>query len=298
MVSVDRWRRPRSGSRWAPHCRQSLRAATRRRRRPTTARKTPIACLRAMTDRDQPGQPPAGHGHALSRSCSRSSARSSAATSELPSQREPAGVVDDVELRSVGDLDLAGGVRRDEVAHAERIGDGAQVVGDVGGERVATLDEAADVVGEHRRVTVRIDGDHRHADLVGIVAELAQRRAHVGHRRRADVGAVGVAEVDDEQSARLGAERERLTALLRSGNATASTWGAGSMVYPTSSRPPSLPHDASATSMPRRRRRAGGSRGRSQLADVRQHGLDLVVVQGHWPACSRCSPRPARRRDR
>ena len=45
--------------------------------------------------------------------------------SELPGQGQPAGVVDDVELRGVGDLDLAGGVRRDEIADAERIGDGA-----------------------------------------------------------------------------------------------------------------------------------------------------------------------------
>ena len=30
---------------------------------------------------------------------------------ELPGECEPAGVVDDVELRGVGDLDLAGGVR-------------------------------------------------------------------------------------------------------------------------------------------------------------------------------------------
>ena len=34
---------------------------------------------------------------------------------ERPSEREPAGVVDDVELRRVGDLDLAGGVGLDEV---------------------------------------------------------------------------------------------------------------------------------------------------------------------------------------
>ena len=77
---------------------------------------------------------------------------------------------------------------------------------------MAAVDEAADVVGQHRRVAIGIDRDHRHVDAVGVVAELAQRRAQVGHRRRADVGAVGVAEVHDEQAGRLGAELERLTA--------------------------------------------------------------------------------------
>ena len=117
----------------------------------------------------------------------------------------------------MGDLDLAGGVRLDEVRHAERTGDRTQVVVDVGGERVAALDEAADVVGEHRRVTIGIDRDHRHVDPVGVGPEFAQCRAQVGHRGRAHVGAVGVAEVHDEQPAGLGSELEQLTTTAQVG---------------------------------------------------------------------------------
>ncbi|MDQ3444185.1 MAG: hypothetical protein M3490_11315 [Chloroflexota bacterium] len=64
-----------------------------------------------------------------------------------------------------------------------------------------------------RGVSFRIDRHHHHLQAFGVLAEGIADLHHVEHGRRAKVGTIGVAEIDEHHVAALGIEGKRYAVL-------------------------------------------------------------------------------------
>ena len=99
------------------------------------------------------------------------------------------------------------------VGRAERVSDLAEFVGVVGAECDPVVDEPANVGSvDIGGVAGRVDGEHRDVDRFGVVAESVDGLADFGERGRAGIGTVREPEEHHEQTARVGADRERFVA--------------------------------------------------------------------------------------